>query len=90
MYTPYPILVYIWGRLLVTIKVQIHTLAAAKGPETERRVVGNISEEIIHGRPFGPKLQKNAKSMIIAVAAFPPATVESDMGWPMAGLPMLM
>ena len=54
-YTPQPMLVYIWGRALVTTRVQIHTLAAAKGPEKDLRVEGKISEEMIHGRPFAPK-----------------------------------
>jgi hypothetical protein len=51
-YTPHPMLVYICGRALVTTSVQIHTLAAAKGPETERMVVGKISAEMIQGRPL--------------------------------------
>lgn len=54
-YTPQPMLVYICGRHFVTMSVQIHTLAAAKGPDTERSVVGKISLEIIQGRPFAPK-----------------------------------
>jgi hypothetical protein len=38
----------------VTIKVQIQTDAAAKGPEMERNEDGKISAEIIQGRPLAP------------------------------------
>lgn len=53
-YTPQAMLVYIWGRDFVTIKVQIQTDAAAKGPEIDLNDDGNISAEMIQGRPFAP------------------------------------
>jgi hypothetical protein len=40
----------------VTIKVQIQTDAAAKGPEMDLNDDGKISAEIIHGSPLAPKL----------------------------------
>jgi hypothetical protein len=82
----------------VTTRVQIHTDAAAKGPDIDRNDDGNISAEIIHGRPFAPKLQLASLNgqcsvpgkvkyvnlppniIIMAVAALPPAIVESDIG----------
>lgn len=54
MYTPYPIVVYILGNAFVTINVFIHTDAAAHGPDIDRKLLGNISELIIHGRPLAP------------------------------------
>jgi hypothetical protein len=39
---------------LVTTRVQIHTEAAANGPEMERNEDGKISALMIHGRPFAP------------------------------------
>ena len=71
-------LVYMLGKALVTTYVHNHTDIAAKGPEIDRSELGKISAEIIHGRPFAPKLQVAPKIMMAAVAALPPAMVEAD------------
>jgi hypothetical protein len=55
-YTPQSMVVYICGRDFVTIRVQIQTDAAAKGPEMDLNDDGKISAEMIHGNPFAPKL----------------------------------
>lgn len=75
---------------LVTTRVHIHTDAAAHGPDIERIDAGKISLEMIQGRPFAPNDQAAPKIMIIAVAALPPATVDSDMGSPTVGFPSAM
>ena len=89
-YTPHSMEVYIEGSDLVAIKVHIQTDAAAHGPDMDRIDAGKISEEMIQGRPFAPNDQAAPKIMIMAVAALPPATVDSDMGSPTVGFPRAM
>lgn len=80
-------LVYMLGRAFVTTYVHNQTDIAANGPEIDRRELGNISDEIIHGSPLAPKLHIPPKIMIKAVAALPPAMVDDDCGVVRLGLP---
>lgn len=85
---PDDLLVYIDGSALVTTYVQSHTLIPAHGPEILRKELGNISAEMIHGRPFAPNDQVAPKIIIAAVAALPPAMVLALCCAPTLGFPI--
>ena len=88
---PYPKDLKMYGRHLLMINWVSHWTRAAQVPEKFRSAPGNISAETIHGIPFRPNDQNTAYIMIIAVAAWPPRVVESDISPPAertaAGLP---
>lgn len=68
-----------WFRQLITLSWFASMYLT---PDIDLKEEGKISAEMIHGRPFAPILQNAPNIMIIAVAPFPPATVDADCDTP--------